>query len=134
MNHTAFINLFSICCCCFCGFSPGDQSPTPNNISAFKPSSKANEAKRNTVLLNASQLSCVTSHLQHIHSDHDMTDGDLLINTSCPTPRAGDVHSWLTLRDISPAALCLPILELCTLRKSCMCHIGYFDARVSRAS
>lgn len=58
-----------------------------------------------TQSFNASRLSCVTINLQHIHPDHDMTGGDLLINTSCPAPCTVDVHGWLTLRDVSPAAL-----------------------------
>lgn len=49
------------------------------------------------------QISCVTINLQHIHPE--VSNDDLLINTSCPPPCIPDVRSRLALWDISPVAL-----------------------------
>lgn len=79
----------------------------------------------------ATQFSCESINLQRTP---DMTDDDLLINTSCPARG----YCWRAqLADAAGHFLLLPllpqILELCTLReKACICHINRFWCQCQR--
>lgn len=55
---------------------------------------------------------------------------DLLINTSCPTPRMLTCTRLADSVGHFSCCPCFPNLELCTLTKVYICHINYFDASV----
>lgn len=123
--------MFSICRCCSC---TSDSLRRYTSQHRPKQSFKCNGAKQSTLFkcFRATQFIRVTISLQRIHPDNenDVTDDDLCMNTSCRTPRTVDVHSWLTLQDISPAALASLFESSARSRKVCPCHINRSDGGV----